>query len=240
MAKKNYLSHSEQELWDYINEKEIIDSELITLIFPEYSMSKRNKLLSQLTKKNLIQRAKRGLYFNPKTLSNYYALALRIHPGYIALTSALKLHGLIEYEDFTIYIFTQKYRSKVYLKNYEFIYTPHQEFAGYEALNGIQCSTVEKTIIDCLHKPRIVSLTLLIHAIRDETIDWDALLFYSNNSPSACQKLGQILQRFKPETPTRILEELKKNVRTSIKLSTETTKYDSTWKVQFNEAYYGA
>ena len=36
MPEKDYVSREEQRLWEYIKDKEIIDSELVKQIFPDF------------------------------------------------------------------------------------------------------------------------------------------------------------------------------------------------------------
>jgi len=108
MYENNYLSRTEQEIWRYISSKDIIDNELLKLIFPDLSQNNRNKILHSLFKKGYLKRAGRDVYYNLNNLDDYYKLALKIYPGYIGLTSALKYYNLTEYEDFTIFIITEK------------------------------------------------------------------------------------------------------------------------------------
>ena len=113
MSKINYLSKQEQSVWELIKNKKIIDNELIRLIFPDFSKQTINQLLHKLHKKRSLSKARRELYFIPRNIDNFYELALKINKGYIGLSSALKIYGLTEYEDFTIFIITRDKYEKV-------------------------------------------------------------------------------------------------------------------------------
>jgi predicted transcriptional regulator of viral defense system len=134
MKKKNYLTQEQQYAWEYLQDKEILDAELLDNIFPEWSPPKRNKLLHSLFKKGYLQRAKQRLYFNPKKLNDYHTLAFRLSEGYLGLSSALRFYNLLEYEDFTIFIITFSYRKKLVLKGTEYAlqFIPFQElYTGF-------------------------------------------------------------------------------------------------------------
>ena len=48
MVIKNYITREEQNVWEYISEKGIVDNETIKNIFPEMKGAKRNRLLHEL------------------------------------------------------------------------------------------------------------------------------------------------------------------------------------------------
>src|SRR3989344_7586347 len=117
MYKKNYrvsssssseqpLTNEEQKLWAYISAKEIVDTELVSNIFPDMPAGKRNKLLHSLCKKGRLNRARKNIYYNPLAIKSFYELALMVKDGYIGLSSALRYYNLLDYEDFTIFVIT--------------------------------------------------------------------------------------------------------------------------------------
>lgn len=242
MVKNNYLSHDEQKLMEFIQSKGIITNELVRLIFPDFSKNKINKLLHSLYKKKYLKRAIKDVYYNPEKLDNYYSLALEIKKGYVGLTSALRYYGLLDYEDFTIFIITQKYYKNVELENYKFIYLPMHDFSGFVEKDNLMISTPEKTFFDCFSKIRYVGYNNLTKAIYNfKDINWQEFLEYFEDAPkSITQKTGYILDLLKKETalyiPRYVLNKLSKNIRFPVKLKQTKSKsnYNKKWKVQDN------
>ena len=246
MLQKNYLSRGEQELWEYLKEKDIIDTELITAIFPEFSAHKINQLLHNLAQKGYLHRAQRNLYYNPATITHFHQLALRIHPGYIALSSALRYYHLLEYEDFTIFVITRSFRKKMDLPGtkYTIEYIPFGKlYTGYEKKDNIYISTLEKTLFDCLKKPNLLGFSIITKAFYEaKNINWPLFLSFFNliKTPSIYQRSGYLLELLQKETkkkiPKPVFGFLWSKVRNLIKLSAGRgpTKYNSRWKIQDN------
>lgn len=243
MIKNNYLTRGEQELWQYIEDKDIVDNELVNYIFPDFSQNKRNKILHSLYRKGYLRRAIKDAYYNPKNLDNYYKLALRIHDGYIGLTSALKYYGLTEYEDFTIFIITEKKYKTVNLENYTLRYLPLKSlFMGYIERDDLRISGIEKTFFDCFLKIKYLNYSILTKAIYDaEKVNWREFLKYFKKAPrSLSQKAGYILEIIKKGTgckiPDFVLKELNKHTENPVKLeqNNKKTKFNKKWKVQDN------
>ena len=143
MVEKDYLTRKEQNIWEYIKDKEIVNNELVKQIFPDIKENKRNKILHNLYRKKYLQRVRKDLYYNPNNLRNFYHLALRIREGYIGLSSALRYYNLIEYEDFTIFVMTQTFQKKIDLKGtqYTIQFIPLQHlFTGFEKKVLEKCS----------------------------------------------------------------------------------------------------
>lgn len=246
MVKKNYLSKAEQYIWEYLSQKEIIDTELVAEIFPEFSSHKINQLLYNLSKKGYLCRARRDFYYNPATITSFYQLALRLHPGYIALSSALRYYHLLEYEDFTIFIITRSFRRKMDLKGtkYTLSYIPFGAlYLGYEKKDDIYISTLEKTLFDCLKKPSLLGVSTIVKAFYEAgNIDWQQFLsFFRQVKASAiCQRTGYLLELLHTETkkkiPREVLTFFLSKVRSTVKLGSSTgpTEYNSKWKIQDN------
>ena len=105
----------------------------------------------------------------------------------------------------------------------------------------MQCSDLEKTIIDCLFKPDyaggIVEVARAIYSTK-EKLDYNKLLEYTIkfNSQAVVKRLGYLLELFEIETV--IIEELQKLKTASyIVLDTElpkTGKRNSRWSIQQN------
>lgn len=245
MYKKNYLSREEYKLWQYIKDKEIIDTELIEQIFPDMPKNKKNKILHSLYKKKYINRARKDLYYNPKELKSFYKLALRIKEGYIGLSSALRYYNLIEYEDFTIFIITKKFQKNIPLERtkYEIRFIPLKNlFTGFEKKEDIYISSIEKTIFDCLLKPRFVGFTNITKAIYDTKPDWNKLInfFKLTNNTSLYQRTGYILELMKKKTklriPSFVFEFLSKKNKNPVKLMPIKGKsiFNKKWRIQDN------
>jgi len=244
MAKKNYLTRTEQEIWEFVKDKEILDNELIKTIFPEISQNKRNKILHNLYKKNYLKRARKNLYYNPNNLTNFYKLAFKIHDGYLGLNSALRYYNLTEYEDFTIFIITKNFQKKINLNGkYSIQYIPLKDlFTGFQKKDNLYISTIEKTLFDCFLKPKNIGFTNITKAIYDAKIDWDKFIkfFKLTNNSSLYQRTGYILELLKKQTklkiPPSVFNFLQKKVKTPVKLTPTKTKsiYNIKWKIQDN------
>lgn len=256
MGKKNYISREEYKLWEYVKDKEIVDIGFIKEIFPDMLSIKRDKILHNLYKKGYLQRAKKGLYYNPLLLKNFYKLALTIKEGYIGLSSALRYYNLIEYEDFTIFVITQEFQKKIQLKGtkYEIQYIPLKklfigtENCGIEKREGIYISSIEKTFFDCFLKPRNIGFSNITKALYetkidlDKSIDWNKFIgfFKLTNNNALHQRTGYILELMKKDIklkiPSFVFEFLLKRVKKPVKLIPTKGKsiYNNKWKVQDN------
>ncbi|MFH1055931.1 MAG: hypothetical protein V1744_07570 [Candidatus Altiarchaeota archaeon] len=245
MYKKNYMTWSEQEIWEHIKDKEIIDHELVKQIFPEMTENKTNKLLHNLYAKRYLSRARKDLYYNPQKLGAYNKLAFRINEGYLGLNSALRYHNLIEYEDFTIFVMTRDYRKNVTLNGtqYDIKFIPlNNLFSGFERKDDIYVSSVEKTIFDCFLKPGYVGFDNITKAVYDATMDWDKFIgfFKLSDNSALCQRTGYVLELMEGVTsiniPARVLEHLSERVKTRVKLTPSggKTTFNRRWMMQDN------
>jgi len=243
MPEKNYLTRSEQNIWEYIKDKDIVDNELVNRIFPEISGQKRRKILHSLYKKGYLNRAIKDLYYNPANLNSFYKVALRIRGGYIGLISALRFYNLIEYEDFTIFVITRRFRKKIELAgtNYAIQYIPFDKyFTGFEKKGDIYISSIEKTLFDCLLKPNLVGLSNITKAFYDAKPDWNKLIYFfkQTENSSLCQRTGYLLEMMKKiiKIPSSVFEALLPKVRYPVKLLPikGKSKFNKKWKVQDN------
>ena len=245
MYQKNYLSREEYGIWKYIKDKEIIDGQLIKQIFPEMPESKKNKMLHNLHKKGCLKRARKNLYYNSAILGNFYGLALRIKDGYIGLSSALRYHNLIEYEDFTIFVITKNFRKRIALDGtkYEIQYIPLKNlFCGFEKKDDVYISAIEKTFFDCFLKPRFMGFASITKSLYGAKVDWKKFLsfFRLTRNNAMRQKTGYILELMKKNTgariPSFVFEFLLKNIKNPVKLMPIKGKstFNKKWKVQDN------
>lgn len=246
MAKKNYLTMEEQAVWKYIQEKETVDNELIKDIFPEISPAKRNKLLHNLYRKGFLKRARKDLYYNPRQLRSFQQLALKIREGYLGLNSALRYYNLLDYEDFTVFVMTKNFRKKIELEGTEYgiQFIPlHKLFIGFEKKDDLYLSSLEKTLFDCLLKPRFVGLVNITKAFYDaKKINWFRFLrfFRVTENHSLCQRSGYLLELMKKKTklevPSFVFEFLLKKVKSPVKLvpGKAPSSFNKKWRVQDN------
>jgi len=105
---------------------------------------------------------------------------------------------------------------------FQFIYHNEKHFFGnkktwIDPFNKVQCSDLEKTMIDCLFKPEyaagITEITKAIHKSKDK-IDYPNLLEYAKrfNSQAVIKRLGFLLELL--EIENRVIDKLQK-LRTS-------------------------
>lgn len=245
MPEKNYLSREESKIWEYIQDKEIVDIELIKQVFPETPKNKRNKILHSLYRKGYLKRAKRELYYNPLKLKNFYKLALRMREGYIGLSSALRYYNLIEYEDFTIFVMTKSFSKTIALEGtkYQISFIPLKNlFTGFEKKEDLYISSIEKTFFDCLLKPRHIGFTNLTKAFYEAKINWNEFIsfFRLTDNSSLCQRTGYLLELMKKNirfrVPQFIFDFLLKKVKSPVKLIPIKGKsiFIKKWKLQDN------
>ncbi|MEK6952807.1 MAG: hypothetical protein AABX29_07370 [Nanoarchaeota archaeon] len=245
MHKKNYLTQEEQEIWEYIKDKEIVDNELVKQIFPDLSENKRNKVLHNIYRKGFLKRARKDLYYNPKELKSFYKLALKIKEGYVGLSSALRYYNLLEYEDFTMFIMTKDFQKKINLIGTQYVvqFIPLKSlFIGFNKKDDIYIPSIEKTLFDCFLKPKFVGFTNITKALYDARIDWNKFIafFKMTKNNSLYQRTGYILELMKKKTkfkvPPFVFEFLFKKVKNPVKLIPIMTKskFNKKWKIQDN------
>ena len=133
MIKKNYITKQEFLVWDYVKDKEIVDTELVTQIFPEIPNNKRNKILHNLYKKGYLIRVRKNFYYNPDNIKSLYKLALTMNPDSAKTYRELGL----------AYAETGNYKESVYTFNkyLKYINNPKEE----ELVRNF-ISKIEKTI----------------------------------------------------------------------------------------------
>lgn len=260
--KNKYISTQSNEILSYFNSKGLVcfDSKAAIKALPESKENTIRELLSDMTKRGLLMRLKEGVYYIIPYEENAEAFMPDWHlivkylvkdaKHYIGYYSALQIHNLITQPSLKEQIVVSKQirPSEIKIKNitFQFIYHNETHFFGEKKIwiddfNKVQCSDIEKTIIDCLFKPDyaggIVEVARAIYSTK-EKLDYNKLLEYAIkfNSQAVVKRLGYLLELFEIETV--ITEELQKLKTASyIVLDTElpkTGKRNSRWSIQQN------
>ena len=229
-------------------------------ILPNSSTDAVKRLLSDMTKRGLLMRVKEGLYYvipyeqDPKTFMPDWHLLSQYLVGdaeyYIGYFSALQIHSLTTQPNLKEQIVVNKQikPSTLLIKEipFQFIYHSNKHFFGgkktwIDSFNRVQCSDLEKTIIDCLFKPEyaggITEIAKAIYKIKDK-IDFSKILQYAYcfDSQAVIKRLGFLLELL--EIKNTIIDELQK-LRTNSIILLEPSypkegKTVSRWAIQQN------
>ena len=218
------------------------------------------KLLSNMVKRGLLMRLKRGLYYiipyeqeAESFMPDWHLIAEHLTKGtkhYIGYYSALQIHNLITQPSLKEQIVVSKQirPSTIKIKNVDFqsIYHNENHFFGskkiwIDSFNRVRCSDLEKTFIDCLFKPDyaggIVEVARAIYVSKDK-IKFNKLLEYAEKfkSQAVIKRLGFLLEIL--EIETGIISKLNKLKTASyVLLDTELPKSGkmiSRWSIQQN------
>ncbi len=141
-------------------------------ILPGKENTTIRKLLSDMTKRGIIMRIKKGLYHRipyeqkpDQYFPNWHLTAEAIvqpKDYYIGFYSALDIHGLITQPSMTEQVVTREQvkprNQQVKNVRFEFITLSETRFFGYKKqwtddFHKVHCSDLEKTFLDCLYKP---------------------------------------------------------------------------------------
>jgi predicted transcriptional regulator of viral defense system len=246
MPKKIYLTPKEQEVYEGVKAADVISHDEIVGLFPQEKWI--NRTIHGLISKGKLKAIRRGLYFvggEDGTLKNPYAVSMRIFRGYVGLSSAFKIHGLLDYEPFTVFIITSKRSERRTIGNYSFRAINFGDRAtGEEFREGVYVSTVAKTFFDCFFRPSYVGYSEITKALYQLTeMDWDEFLHYFVRfaSPSLSQRTGYVLDMMRRETgkdvPERVISYFRKRIKTKTRLLPSYRKggqYCREWKVMDN------
>jgi len=149
------------------------------------------KLLSDMTKREVIMRIKDGLYHRipyeqqaDQYIPNWHLTAeAMVQPKeyYIGFYSALAIHGLITQpsmvEQVVMHEQVKPKIQKVKNVRFEFITLSKKRFFGYKKhwiddFHKVNCSDLEKTFLDCLYKPSyaggITEITKALYKSREK------------------------------------------------------------------------
>jgi predicted transcriptional regulator of viral defense system len=203
--------------------------------------TKAADLTSELVKRNIIARLKPGKYvIIPQELGeavsyigNWYVVAREIVKSpdyYISYYSAMEIHNMLTHPITTVFVTTprQEYKKQRIIGNttFEFIYMNEKSIWGIEKIwvtqsEQVRVSTIERTIIDCLYRPKYCGGVMEVIKgiwIQKEKVDFDKLFDYviKFNKIVVIKRLGYILE--------------------SLNLQDE--NYLSTLRAQMNNKYY--
>ena len=185
-----------------------------------------------MTKRGLLMRIKEGLYYiipyeqDPITFMPDWHLLSQYLVGeaeyYIGYFSALQIHSLTTQPNLKEQIVVNKQiKPSILIVNeipFQFIYHNEKHFFGnkktwIDSYNRVQCSDLEKTIIDCLFKPEyaggITEIAKAIYKIKDK-IDYSKILQYTKrfDSQAVIKRLGFLFELLKIKHSA--IEELQK------------------------------
>jgi predicted transcriptional regulator of viral defense system len=261
MKKKN-ISTQSSSILNYFNkiEHDFIDYDEAKKVLPNSSDSALKELLSDMVRRGLLMRLKKGLYYlipyeqDPETfMPDWHLLAQPLTKRtqhYIGYYSALHIHDLITQPSLKeqIVVAKQLRPSQVEIKGvtFQFVYRNQEHFFGakkiwIDSFNKVLCSDLEKTIIDCLFKPDyaggIVEIAKAIYMSKGK-IKFTQLFDYviQFNSQAVIKRLGFLLELL--EIKTEIIEKLhEKKTNSYVFLDTELPKNGkrlSRWSIQQN------
>jgi len=260
--KDKILSYPVAFLLDKINEqnKKCFTIDEAYLLLSDSAKDNVKRMLSNITKRGLLMRVKEGLYYvipfeqDPKTFMPDWHLLSQYLVGdaeyYIGYFSALQIHSLTTQPNLKEQIVVNKQikPSTLFVKEipFQFIYHNEKHFFGnkktwIDSFNRVQCSDLEKTIIDSLFKPEyaggINEISKSIYKIKDK-IDYSKILQYAKrfNSQAVIKRLGFLLELL--EIKHCAIDELQK-LRTNSTVLLEPSypkegKIISRWAIQQN------
>lgn len=261
MKHKN-ISTKSNEILSYFNGQNracFVYSEAFHAL-PKSKETAVKELLSDMTKRGLLMRLREGVYYiipyeqnSESFMPDWHIIAehlIKDAEHYIGYYSALQIHNLITQPSLKeqIVVSKQMRPSIIKIKNvpFQFIYHNESHFFGAKKIwvdnfNKVQCSDIEKTIIDCLFKPDyaggIVEIAKAIYSSKTQ-IDFGKLLDYAKTfqSQAVIKRLGYLLELL--EINTSIIQELQKVKSASyVLLDTELPKSGkmiSRWSIHQN------
>ena len=260
--RSKYISTQSNELLSYFigQNKNCFDYYEAYKALPQSGESALRELLSDMCKRGLLMRLKKGVYYiipyeqeAESFMPDWHLVAeylVKNAEHYIGYYSALQIHNLITQPSLKEQIVVSKQirPSIINIKNvsFQFVYHNENHFFGttkswIDNFNKVICSDLEKTFIDCLFKPDyaggIVEIARAIYISRDN-IKFDKLLDYTKRfkSQAVIKRLGFLFEML--EIKSNIIEQLQKVKTTSyILLDTElpkTGKMISRWSIQQN------
>ena len=240
--------------------KDCFDYSQAVKALPDSGESALKELLSDMVRRGLLMRLKKGLYYiipyeqeADAFMPDWHLIAGYLTKGtdhYIGYYSALQIHNLITQPSLNEQIVVPKQTrpSTLKIKNvtFQFIYHNENHFFGskrvwIDGFNKVMCSDLEKTFVDCLFKPDyaggMVEVARAIYMSKNK-INYDKLLEYTLRfkSQAVIKRLGFLLETL--EIETGIIKQLRKSKTASYVLfDTELPKSGkmmSRWSIRQN------
>jgi len=181
-------------------------------------------------------------------IKDSYEIALALYKGYLGFLTALKIHGLTEYEPFTIQVITTNASKTKSIGDYVFKAIVLKEKAvGATHQDGYWVSSLEKTFFDCFYKPtRCGGYAVITKALyENQKMNWHLFTFYFKKfaSNALCQRTGYVLDTLNKKTnkeiiPEEVIKYFKQRISTKTRLNPsikKAGKYNKEWKVMVNE-----
>ncbi|MBU2598754.1 MAG: hypothetical protein KKC53_06285 [Actinobacteria bacterium] len=220
------------------------------------------RFASELMKRKLIIQLKPGKYFIiPQELGkeslyigNWFVVAREIANSpkyYISYYSAMDIHNMLTQPLLKVYITTPKQlRKKIHSivnVTFEFIYSNSEKIWGIEEAwvtntEKVRVSDIERTIIDCLYKPKYCGGILEISKgiwIQKDNINFKKLINYLEKFDKfvVAKRLGFILQTYNL-LDSKLINEFKKFINQKYYLLDPTIPsyptYKNSWKLIVN------
>jgi len=257
-----YISNQSNKLLSYFNEqdKNCFTFSEVKIALPYSGEGAIKQLLSDMSKRGLLMRLKKGLYYvipyeqaAETFMPDWHLIAKNLVKNsnhYIGYYSALQIHNLITQPSLKEQIVVSKQirPSSIKIKGvpFQFIYHNKNHFFGskkiwIDSFHKVICSDLEKTFIDCLFKPDysggIIEIARALFVSKDK-LKFNKLYEYTERfkSQAVIKRLGFLLETLEIETD--IIEKLQKaRTKSYILLDTElpkTGKMISRWSIQQN------
>lgn len=257
-----YISKQSNELLSYFydQDKKCFSYTEAKRALPSSGEGAVRQLLSDMAKRGLLMRLKKGLYYiipyekdAESFMPDWHLIAeclVNDAEHYIAYYSALQLHNLIVQPSLKeqIVVSQQIRPSLLKIKNvpFQFIFHNKDHFFGFKKIwvdpfHKVTCSDLEKTFIDCLFKPDysggIVEIARALYISKDK-LNFNTLVEYAGkfNSQAVLKRLGFLIETL--EIKTDIIDQLHKSITKSyVLLDTElpkTGKMVGRWSIQQN------
>ncbi len=233
------LSHEEQKFYLYLEGAGISSFKVSEIDEKESGLSREHLyvIIGRLEKKGWITGVGKGVYLRlPAStaldgrayLEDPFEVGLKTYSGYLAFQSALRIHGLSEYQSFTVFVATKnKSETLPLLDHYEIKAVKiGKRFTGFEEKGKYKVSTMAKTFFDCFCHPQYAGgySEILKSLHRTKNMDWTEMEKHlaELGSSSLCQKIGHMVSLLQKETqyeiPAGFLGYLKGRIKNKTRL----------------------
>ncbi len=205
-----------------------------------------NVILSRMCKKGWLTRLKKGVYLLSgygKGIVDIFYTAQFVYSGYLAFSTALYLHKLIDEMPFTIYIATKGISASKHFGEYNIkAVSLGKRATGMQLIGDYWISTIPKTLYDCFHFPEYGGgysrILKSVHSSKMNEKQWDEFINYVKkfDSDASCQKIGYLLDLLKKtnvDIPSFVLSYLQKRVRSVVSIGKRKAKgkFNKKWKI---------